>query len=255
VAEFTGRTALVTGGGRGIGRAIALELASRGASVVLLARSRDQLQESAALIQAQGASATVIEADLGDELQLARVIAELGRQAPPIDILVNNAGVVWPLGPTLGVDRDERNAAFTINVDAPITLSVALAPGMIERGWGRIVNISSGVVARPHFMPSNNTYVATKAALEAHTLGFASELAGTGVTVNAYRPGMVDTGMQDWLRAQGPNGIDPGMLSTFVSAFEEGRLLTPAHTAASLIDHVSSDETGQIWVVTAPPTA
>jgi NAD(P)-dependent dehydrogenase (short-subunit alcohol dehydrogenase family) len=117
-----------------------------------------------------------------------------------VDILVNNAATVEPLGPTAAVEAAELRAAFELNVVAPAALTAAVLPGMLSAGWGRIVNVSSAIVARPDSMARFNAYAATKAALEAHTVNLAAELRGTGVTVNAYRPGGVDTAMQAWIR-------------------------------------------------------
>jgi NAD(P)-dependent dehydrogenase (short-subunit alcohol dehydrogenase family) len=118
-----------------------------------------------------------------------------------VDILVNNAGVVAPLGASTGIQFEAFVRAFAVNVISPAELTFALLPAMLERRWGRVVNVSSAIVAAPAAMVGGNAYVATKAALEAHTLNLAAELAGTGVTVNVYRPGSVDTAMQAWIRA------------------------------------------------------
>jgi 3-oxoacyl-[acyl-carrier protein] reductase len=170
--------------------------------------------------------------------------------APEVDVLVNNAATVAPLGPSVGVPSEEYAAAFRLNVLAVADLTFRLLPGMTARGWGRVVNVSSGIVAHPTGMIGGNAYVATKAALEAHTLNLAAELAGTGVTVNGYRPGTVDTAMQEWIREQDPERIGGGLHQRFVDYHRGGALITPEASAAALLRRLVGDETGQIWDVT-----
>ena len=195
-AGFTGTTALITGAGRGIGRAIAIGLADSGARLILLARSNQELAETrAVLLVRQGVAADrirVISADLSDEEQRTRA-AKTALAAGRVDILINNAATVEPLGPTVAVPAAELRSALELNVVAPAALTAAVLPGMLDAGWGRVVNVSSGIAAHPEGMVRGNAYATTKAALEAHTVNLAAELRGTGVTVNAYRPGRVDT--------------------------------------------------------------
>jgi len=179
---LAGKVALVTGAGRGIGRALSLGLVDAGARVAILARSQDELDEVAGAMRQRGGTALVIAADLGDPRQLADAASRALGEFAAVDLLINNAAVVWPLGPTSIVDPADWASAMAINVTAPVTLTRALLPGMLERGFGRIVNVSSGVAAHPAAMIGGNAYTATKAALEAHTLNLAAELAGSGVT-------------------------------------------------------------------------
>ena len=139
------------------------------------------------------------------------------------------------------------SSAFAINVDAPIRLTLALLPAMLDRGWGRIVNVSSGIVDHPGSMVGLNAYAATKAALEAHTLNLAAEVAGSGVTVNVYRPGSVDTAMQAWFRAQPPPEIGAALHQHFQASYEQGALITPERSARSLLTRLAEEATGQIW--------
>lgn len=136
-----------------------------------------------------------------------------------------------------------------INVTAVARLSFLCLPDMLERGWGRVVNISSGIAARPQGMIGANAYATSKAALEAHTLSLAAELDGTGVTVNAYRPGGVDTAMQAWIRAQPVDVIGQDLHDRFIESKESGTLLTPEESAASLLPRIPCDATAQIWSV------
>jgi NAD(P)-dependent dehydrogenase (short-subunit alcohol dehydrogenase family) len=255
VTDFAGKTALITGGGRGIGRAVALGLADAGAALILVARSTDQLAQTQAILFGRGASAwqvRVVPADLGDEQERGRA-AEVALEAGRVDILVNNAATVEPLGPTAAVPVSELRRAFELNVIAPAALTAAVLPGMLDAGWGRIVNVSSAIVARPDFMVRFNAYAATKAALEAHTVNLAAELRGTGVTVNAYRPGGVDTAMQAWIRHQDPERVGTVAYERFNQNFAEGTLITPRQSAAALVAHLSGDDTGAIWDVSTAP--
>jgi 3-oxoacyl-[acyl-carrier protein] reductase len=248
--SLNGRTALVTGAGRGIGRAIALELARAGVSVALVARSQDELTDSAASVRELGGRPVVIKADVADPDQLARGVARAQEELGVVDILINNAAVVWPLGPSTALDRADWAASIGINVVAVASLTFALLPAMLEQKWGRIVNVSSGVVARPASMIGGNAYVTSKAALEAHTVNLAAELAGSGVTVNVFRPGSVDTGMQAWIRDQDPERIGAGLHQRFTRSYAEGTLITAERSASSLLDRLPDEATGHIWDVT-----
>jgi 3-oxoacyl-[acyl-carrier protein] reductase len=246
---FQGKIALVTGAGRGIGRATSIGLAEAGATVGLLARSVDELEEVEKVVTGLGGTALVSPADVGDRRQLAEAVAKLTSELGPIDILVNNAAVVWPLAPTVSVDPADWATALSVNLVGVFTVTSLLLPAMLKQGWGRIVNVSSGIAAHPEGMIGANAYATSKAGLEAHTKNLAAELAGTGVTVNGYRPGGVDTAMQAWIRSQPADEIGAALHQRFQSSYENGSLLTPEHSARSLLDHLMSDDNGQIWSV------
>jgi NAD(P)-dependent dehydrogenase (short-subunit alcohol dehydrogenase family) len=251
---FTGKTALITGAGRGIGRAVALGVAGAGARVVLLARTTGQLEETRALLRGQGVpdrGISIVPADLADEQDRDHA-AEAVLAAGRVDILVNNAATVEPLGPTASITTAELRLAFEVNVIASAALTAAVLPGMLDAGWGRVVNVSSGIVANPAGMVRGNAYAATKAALEAHTVNLAAELAGTGVTVNVYRPGAVDTAMQAWIRSQEPERVG-ALHERFNRTYAGGTLITPRQSAAALLANLAGDGTGAIWDVSTAP--
>ena len=250
-AELGGKTALITGAGRGIGAAIAAGLARAGADVVLIARTAEQLDETADTIRSAvpGSNVRAIPGDLADHERRAAVLHKI-RSVGHIDILINNAATVEPLGATTQITSEAVRAAFEINVVVPFAMTAALVPGMVDSGWGRIVNISSSVAGHPASMIGGNVYAATKAAIEAHTRNLAAELAGTGVTVNAYRPGGVDTAMQSWIRGQDPERIGSVLRDRFISRYETGDLISAHESAARLLEHLlgaDADTTGAIW--------
>jgi NAD(P)-dependent dehydrogenase (short-subunit alcohol dehydrogenase family) len=251
---FAGRTALVTGAGRGIGRAVASGLADAGADLILLARSAAQLEATREELAGRGVAdrrVLLITADLGDEEQRAQAVdAALARGR--VEILVNNAATVEPLGATAEIPVSELRWAFEVNVIAAVALTAAVLPGMTAAGWGRIVNVSSGIVAGPGGMVRGNAYAATKAALEAHTLNLAAELRETGVTANVYRPGRVDTAMQEWIRGQDPDRIGAALHDRFARFASSGELITPDRAAASLLARLGGQETGAVWDVDDP---
>lgn len=255
-AAFAGKRALVTGAGRGIGRALASGLAQAGADLVLLARSAHQLEDVRAALAERGVGEErvhIVPADLGEVADRERSIAEIHKLGR-IDILVNNAATVEPLGPTTEVPDALLRHAYEVNVFAVYALTRSLLPAMIEAGWGRIANVSSGVAGHPQSMVRANAYAATKAALEAHTLSLAAELSGTGVTANVYRPGLVDTAMQTHIREQDRVKIGDAMYEKFNRHVTDRLLITPEQSATSLISRLEGDATGEIWLVETAAT-
>jgi 3-oxoacyl-[acyl-carrier protein] reductase len=248
--DLRDRVALVTGAGRGIGRAVAGDLARAGATVAVVARSADQLADIAREIRAAGGGAAACTADLTSLGAAQELVTRAARELGAIDVLVNNAGTVAPLGPTESLDAAEVEASYQLNILAPMVLSAAVIPAMRARNWGRIVNVSSGIVANPAGMVGANTYAGVKSALEAHSRNLAAELDGTGITVNVYRPGRVDTAMQAWIRSQDPARVGGGLVDRFAAAYQARELITPAESAAALVSRLSSPDTGQIWDVT-----
>jgi NAD(P)-dependent dehydrogenase (short-subunit alcohol dehydrogenase family) len=247
-----GRTALVTGAGRGIGRAIAIGLGHRGVRVGLLARTQPDLDEVAAQIQDDGGTAIALAADIGNAGQTRSALDRLAGELGPVELLVNNAAVVWPLGPTHNVDPRAVAAAMTINVVAPMTITRRVLPGMLSAGWGRIVNVSAAIAGHPGMLAGLNTYAASKGGLEAHTLNLAAELDGTGVTVNVYRPGTVDTSVHAYIRAQPRQQIGASLHDVFTGMLSSGALISPQTAAESLLARLTGPQSGQIWDVSDP---
>ena len=248
-ADLSDRVALVSGAGRGIGREIALGLAAAGAKVALIARSTSELHAVASEIRSAEGTALEVVTDLSDPAQIHAAVAHAASRLGDIGVLINNAAAVGPLGATSELDPVEISRSLAVNVVAVISLTAAAIPAMVADGWGRVVNISSGIVSNPGMMVGGTVYAASKAAVEAHTINLAAELRDTGITVNAYRPGAVDTAMQQWIRDQPPEQIGTALHERFVANHAQGNLITPRQSAAALLRHLSTDQTGQIWDV------
>lgn len=186
---LAGKTALITGGGRGIGRAIAARLASHGARVVVAGRTVAELAEAA---QATGGLA--LRMDAADRASIAAALTELAARAGRIDILVNNAGVAEsaPLDHTTDAMWDWMMA---VNAGSAFALCRALMPPMIEAGWGRVVNLASNAGLTGYAYSS--AYCASKHAMIGMTRALAMEVARSNVTINSVCPGWVNTRMAD----------------------------------------------------------
>jgi 3-oxoacyl-[acyl-carrier protein] reductase len=191
--DLTGRTALVTGGNRGIGRAVAIALARAGADVALTYHMRDaDAREAARAIEAIGRRALVQQADVGRRDDLTRIAEEAVRAFGAVDILVNNAGIIRPQ-PIAEITARDWDELIAVNLTSVFLLTQAVLPGMRARHWGRIINLSSvaaqlGGVVGPH-------YAASKAGLFGLTHAYAAMLAREGVTVNTIAPALIETEM------------------------------------------------------------
>lgn len=190
--SLEGRTAMVTGASRGLGRAIALGLAEAGAKLVIAARDAAKLEETAEAIRAQGGEARTIAFDLADLGAVQDAADRLVGEEVAIDILVNN-GAIGGWGALHGSTLGDWNTMFDVNVSSMYLLCRDLSKGMVERKWGRIVNFASYVAGTGR--PNLSAYTASKHAVHGLTRAIAADLAPHGVTCNAIAPGFFDTDM------------------------------------------------------------
>src|SRR5690349_17729161 len=192
---ITGRNVLITGGSRGLGRALGLALGRAGARVVLVARHSEELADAVAAIRAVGGDAHAIVADVADRDAAHAIAGQAAAAVGPIDVLVNNASTLGPVPLRLLLDTDceDLDRALAVNLVGPFRLTKAVAGPMVLRGGGTIVNVTSDAATEPY--ERWGAYGASKAALEQLGRVWAAELAGTGVRVITVDPGEMDTRM------------------------------------------------------------
>jgi NAD(P)-dependent dehydrogenase (short-subunit alcohol dehydrogenase family) len=192
--RLAGKNAVITGGSRGIGAAVARALAEQGATVMVVSRKLAQVQEVADELSTEGYSAHAAACDVSDEAQVAALAEQANATLGQVDILVNNAGIAVA-APVKATTLADWNRVIAVNATGTFLCTRALMPAMAERGWGRVVNVASvaGLAAGQYV----GAYAASKHAVIGFTRAAAAEVATRGVTVNAVCPGYVDTAMTD----------------------------------------------------------
>lgn len=242
VKKLEGKIALVTGSARGIGAAIAVRLASDGASVAVnYSRSEHEADAVARRIIASGGKAITVKADIGNSEEVARLVSTAHRELGGLDILVNNAAAI-SFQPVEQIDEAGLKRQLAVNVEGPIAAMRAAAPLFPKEG-GRVINISSLISTYP--MPGNTVYAATKGALDAVTRIWAAEFGGRRITVNAVSPGLTDT---DAMRANVPDAVKQAM----IARTPLGRVGMPTDIASAVALLACPDAhwiTGQIIIV------
>lgn len=201
--DLTGQVAIVTGGGRGIGQAFAVSLASAGATVVVISRSSDQLAETVKLIQENKGRGYAHVADVTDRYAIEHAVKQIESELGAVDILVNNAATMLPIGPIWEVNPDEWWRCMDINLRGPFLCARAVLPGMIKRRSGCIINVSTGAAVMD--IPYLSAYIVSKCALIRFTDSLAAETAQHGISVFAISPGTVRTAMTEYT-IQSPEG-------------------------------------------------
>jgi 3-oxoacyl-[acyl-carrier protein] reductase len=214
---LTGRVALVTGGSRGIGSAVARVLAEAGADVAVNYReSAREAEQVAAAIRAAGRRAFAVGADVSDGVAVAGMLRTVEATLGPVDVLVNNAGMAV-IRSVDELTEAEFDLTLAVNLKSAFLCTQAVLPGMRARRWGRIVNISSGAARGAGGIGVH--YNASKAGMEGLTRGYAARLVKAGITVNAVAPSLIDTDMMSARRDQ------------YVARIPLGRMGTPAEVA------------------------
>jgi len=209
MADDQGRVAVVTGGGRGLGQGFALALAERGAQVVAVARGADQLAETERLAREAGGPGSLVgvPCDVADPSAVAELKRRVEERFGPPTILVNAAGIFGPIALIKDVDPETWLQTIMVDAVAPFLTVNAFLGGMLDAGWGRIVNVTSAASLHPPG-PINSAYGTAKAALNQFTRHLAAEIAGSGVTANVIHPGDVKTAMwadiRDRVAGMGP---------------------------------------------------
>lgn len=209
MSNLQGKWALVTGASRGVGRHIATALAGLGCNVVLHSRSLEHTTKLVAELSTTGASVLAVAAELDDQNQVDAMLDGVLAQAPQIDIVFNNAAVMapWRGNPWESTAEDFRKS-FEVNVISIVRICNRLVPPMLQRKWGRVVNLTSGIADQPQLA----AYSASKAALDKYVRDFAPTLTGSGVMMNLLDPGWLRTDMGGASAPNDPSTVIPGAL-------------------------------------------
>ncbi len=235
------RVAIITGAGRGIGRGIALAFAAEGARLVLVSRTRGQVEDAARQAREAGAEAMALAVDVTQPDQVEGMVKEALARFSRVDILVNNAGILGPVGPLH--TNDMRHWADTISTNL-VGLALcchAVAPVMMAQRGGKIINLSGAGVARPS--PTLSAYGASKAAVVRLTETLALELKPYNISVNALGPGQIDTSLLDGVVQAGEGMVAPDFLA-MVRRTRSGQGASLANAAALAVWLASSASDG-----------
>lgn len=242
--SLAGKRAVITGGGRGIGAAVARALADAGVGVLVTARSRTEVEAVANELRAQGHRASATTTDVTRPESVQALVRSATEALGEVDILINNAGASSS-APLKRTTLEEWNRLFAVNATSTFLCTQAFLPGMLERKWGRVVNVAS--IAGLYGARYIAAYSAAKHAVVGFTKSVAAEVSGTGVTVNAVCPGYVDTPMTD-------QSLERIMQTTQKSRAEaleavlahsgQTRLITAAEVARAVLAACSGSENG-----------
>lgn len=232
MSDLKGKVALVTGGTGGIGAAICLKLAESGARVATNYRNEEKAKAWQADAKKAGHDIAIYQADVSDFDACQALTEQVGKDLGPIDILVNNAGITKD-GMFKKMSKEKWDVVMNINLDGLFNMTKPLIEGMTDRGWGRIINISSINGQKGQLGQTN--YAASKAGMHGFTMALAQEVARKGVTVNTVSPGYIATEMV--------MAVSDDIRNSIIAAIPVNRLGTPEEIAA-LVDFLASEEAG-----------
>ena len=222
------KVAIITGAGRGLGRSVALAFGRQGAKVVLVARSREEIDQVAAQLRSLRKDAIAIPTDVSEEAQVDHLIKKTLDVYGTVDILVNNAGARGPIGPVHSTSLSDWEQVLKINLTSAFLCSKAVLPTMMEKRAGKIINVATTLTLRPNLTP----YMVAKAGLIHFTKQLSRELKDYNIQVNVIHPGVMDTRMQEDIRKAGTKAIGTDM---FERLKEEGILESPDEPAKLIL--------------------
>jgi NAD(P)-dependent dehydrogenase (short-subunit alcohol dehydrogenase family) len=242
--KLKNKVAVITGGGRGIGQAIAFAFAREGATIIVVSRTLSELKETVSIIKKTGIEAIALKADISRIEEVDKLIKIVIQRYSRVDILVNCAGIFGPIGPLVTNDTSKWIEAINTNLLGTVLCCKAVLPYMIEQRYGRIINLSGGGAASPH--PCFSAYSASKAAVVRFTETLSEEIKQYNIQANAIAPGGIATRLQDEIIAAGElAGIAALEKAKKIKASGGTPLTVPASLAVFLASEESDGLTGK----------
>lgn len=241
--ELKGKVAIVTGAGRGLGRAVAKGLAAAGAKVGLFSRTARELEAVAEEIRREGAEALAMPGDVAGGSQVARLVSETVDRFGGVHILVNNAGIVGPARFLEDADPKAWSSTLAVNLTGAYHCCREVIPHMRSAGGGAIINVTSGLADMP--FPHFCAYGASKAGLNQLTRSLSEEFREAGIRINAVDPGILDTSMQARIRESGADTLRPKIHRRFLDFRKSGQL-TPPEQLTPLFRYLASDKSKHV---------
>jgi 3-oxoacyl-[acyl-carrier protein] reductase len=237
--KLKGKVAIITGAGRGLGRAMALALAREGARVTIMSRTLDELKSLAGHIENSGGQCFVFQGDVSRVGDVVHMMRQTELRFTTVDVLINNAAIVGPVRFLADADFTSWKSAIDTNLNGPFYCIRTILPLMIQKGTGKIINITSGLGQMP--FPRFCAYSVSKAGITQLTRSLSEELKGRNIQVNAIDPGVMDTGMQEEIRTLGPNILGESVYRSFNRYEEKDQLKDPAEVASLAVFLASPD--------------